>query len=243
MYKAANALSGLKRLLPQTRRHLDISGSYFRNWSRVAERVRALPLTPKIARAFVAYACGRGLPQFGAAVLVGFLGLLRVRELNSLRYSQLCFASWCVYIMFADSKGAQLKGSPERVRVKDAHVVSFLKSRSGRHAGGAAPNALRLPTHHNCGSSTCQRLGHRCSMASAGLFRDCERSSPAHQYCDSSAHTWPEHQHTQGLPSGHTANHMPHMSRTPGLEAERAGEAKHRRFRRGECAMRHAYTL
>ena len=37
MYKAANALSGMKKFMPQTRRCLEVSAAYYGNWSKVTK--------------------------------------------------------------------------------------------------------------------------------------------------------------------------------------------------------------
>ena len=52
LYRAANALSGMKKFMPQTRRSLEVSAAYYGNWSKITKRVRALPLAPHWAKAF-----------------------------------------------------------------------------------------------------------------------------------------------------------------------------------------------
>ena len=52
MYKAANALCGFKRLLPQCRKKLELSSAYYKNWSKTAPRKQALPLKEEWVLAF-----------------------------------------------------------------------------------------------------------------------------------------------------------------------------------------------
>lgn len=87
MYKAANVLSGFKRLHPQCKRFLEVSGLYFKNWVRTTPRTRALPLKGEWVKAFFAFASASKRPWLGLLVVLGFLGLLRANELTSLQFS------------------------------------------------------------------------------------------------------------------------------------------------------------
>ena len=130
MYKAANALSGLRRAIPQARRRLEVSGQYYKNWVRVTVRTRAIPLKSEWVRAFATHAFLKGEPDLAILLLTGFLGLLRVSELTSLTYAQIlpCTPGG-FYLCFPNSKGAQLKGSPEQVRIKNVAVSAVLLKR------------------------------------------------------------------------------------------------------------------
>lgn len=135
LYRAANALSGLKKFVPQTRRSLEVSAAYYSNWCKVTKRARALPLAPQWAKAFVSYAYLTRQPEMGLLVLTGFLGLFRVGDLLSLECGQLLpVASNCLYVSFEESKGAQRKGAPERVRLQDLNLIRILSARKSRRS-------------------------------------------------------------------------------------------------------------
>ena len=132
MYKAANTLSGFKRLLPQCRRYLEVSGLFYKNWARATPRTRALPLKGERVKAFCSFASASKRPNVGILVVLGFLGLLRVNELTSLQFSQLTFVnSELCYIVLVDSKGAKLSGNPENVATNDICVIAILKAWAG----------------------------------------------------------------------------------------------------------------
>lgn len=96
LYKAANVLSGMKRLLPQARKLLEISGLYYKSWVRVTPRKRALPIKAEWVKAFGSYALAQKRPLFGLLAVFGFLGLFRASELCSLTFPQLRFVSGSV---------------------------------------------------------------------------------------------------------------------------------------------------
>lgn len=132
MYKAANVLSGFKRLMPQCRRSLEISALYYNNWAKTTPRKRALPLKPEWVKAFGVYAAVVKQPLLGLLAVLGFLGLFRVTELLELRSFQLTFVSESsLLFIFSDSKGAKLKGCPETIRIRDVQLIRALKVRAG----------------------------------------------------------------------------------------------------------------
>ncbi len=47
---AQDCISGLKRLFPRCRRHLETATLYYNNWSKATLRVKALPFTPNMVR-------------------------------------------------------------------------------------------------------------------------------------------------------------------------------------------------
>ena len=128
MHWAADALSGFKRLLPSSKRHLDISSSYIRFWGKSVPRQRALPLTPELCKGIAAVAIARQKPRLGLAFILAFLGLLRVSEVLNIRAKHILFLHVeLVHLVVADSKGAKRKGCPEAVQVRDRAVVAALK--------------------------------------------------------------------------------------------------------------------
>ena len=84
MYKAANTLSGFKRLLPPCKGCLRVSGLYFKSWVRTTPHTRALPLKGEWVKAFCSFVSASKRPQVGLFVVLGVLSLLRVNELRSL---------------------------------------------------------------------------------------------------------------------------------------------------------------
>ena len=69
MYKAANALSGFKRLMPQCRKSLEVSSLYYSNWAKSVPRRRALPLKADWVRVFGSFAQVHGQPELGVLVV------------------------------------------------------------------------------------------------------------------------------------------------------------------------------
>ena len=135
VYKAASALSGLKRLLPQCRRSMDASSLYFKNWVKSVPKTRALPLKADWVRAFVAFSHVQQEPLMGLLLVLGFLGLFRVSEVLDLHFSQLTFVSErLMHVVLVSSKGAKLNGSPELVKMSDKAVSVVLKSRASKAA-------------------------------------------------------------------------------------------------------------
>jgi integrase len=74
----------------------------------------------------------QGRPRMGVLFILGFLGLMRVSELISLRANQLSFYVGKCHVALPDSKGAKLKGSAEIVVVRDAGLIAVLFSWYGR---------------------------------------------------------------------------------------------------------------
>ena len=68
-------------------------------------------------------------PKFGAAFLLAFLGLLRVSVLLQLRGAHFKFISKeLLRLVLVNTKGAQLKGSPEVVQIVDLVLIAALTS-------------------------------------------------------------------------------------------------------------------
>jgi integrase len=125
---AGDFLSGIKRLFPRCRRHLETTGLYYKNWVKAVHRVRAFPFSPELARGVAAMALLDKQPLFAAAVLLCFVGLLRVGEVTQLKAGQIkCLSNSVALISLPDSKGAQRKGSSESVLIREALLVQVLK--------------------------------------------------------------------------------------------------------------------
>ena len=80
LHYAGDCLSGMKRLFPHTRKHLDTAGLYYKNWVKVTKRRKALPLSSELVRAMAAHAVGKGEVRFAVCLLLAFVGLLRTGE-------------------------------------------------------------------------------------------------------------------------------------------------------------------
>lgn len=127
MYKAANVLSGFKRLFPKYRKALEMSSLYFQNWSKTVPRKRALPLKPDWVKIFATYAYTQGHLRMGLMFVVGCLGLFRIEELLHLKLAQLSLLSnKLLYVVIPDSKGAKLKGQAENISIKDVQIIAAL---------------------------------------------------------------------------------------------------------------------
>jgi hypothetical protein len=61
---ATDCISGLKRLFPRCRRHLDTASLYHANWVKATKRVKALPLTPELVRGIAAFSLVQGNADF-----------------------------------------------------------------------------------------------------------------------------------------------------------------------------------
>jgi integrase len=129
---AGDFISGLKRLFPSCRRHLETTSLYYRNWVKATVRVRALPMSQELIRGMAAMAIIDKRPRFAAALLIGFCGLLRVGEITQLESHQVKILSAHLAIIFLpDSKGAKLKGHSESILIRDNTLVSILQNLQG----------------------------------------------------------------------------------------------------------------
>ena len=130
MYKAADALSGLKRYYPQCRKHLDVSHAFYSYWAKSVPRRRAFPLPPSWVQGMAAVAFREDKPVIGLLFLCAFLGLFRVGELLTLTAGQVHrLRPNLLHVSLPNSKGAQLKGSPEVVQLRDMSVIRLLTQR------------------------------------------------------------------------------------------------------------------
>ena len=125
---ANDLVSGLKRFIPKTRRHLPIASGFARYWGRSIRRSRALPISSELLTSMAAIACLQCRHRLCAALMVGFLGLLRSGEIVTLQVRQIQFVGGGsqIIIFLPDSKGAKRSGQTEHVFIKDPVVVRFV---------------------------------------------------------------------------------------------------------------------
>ena len=124
MHYAADALSGFKRLLPACKRHLDVSGLYYKNWVKSICRERAWPIPPDLVQGMAAAALVQQKARLAISILLCFLGLLRVSELLTLTVSDFSFLQPnLLHVTLRESKGSKRKGAPEAVQVKDIQLI------------------------------------------------------------------------------------------------------------------------
>jgi integrase len=126
---ATDCISGLKRLFPRCRRHLDTASLYHSNWVKATRRVKALPLTPELVRGVAAFSMVQGNTDFALTILIMFAGLLRIGETLQLRLGHFnCLRDNCCIISLWESKGAKRTGEPEVVFLRDRSLIRVIQS-------------------------------------------------------------------------------------------------------------------
>ena len=80
---ASDFICGLKRLYPNSKRNLETTSSYLRNWQKATVRTRAMPVTLEVVQAMATVSYIRKRPEMAQALLLAFAGLLRVSEIIS----------------------------------------------------------------------------------------------------------------------------------------------------------------
>ena len=120
-------VSGLKRLYPRCRRHLEISSSFMRNWTKALHRNRALPLPKDLLLAMAAAALLKGKPRLSLALLIGFLGLLRTGEILALNKAMLSVHGdgSLLVITLPETKSGHRRGECEHVLIYDKAIIQF----------------------------------------------------------------------------------------------------------------------
>ena len=117
----------------------------------------------------------------GLVVLTGFLGLFRVGDLLALEFSQILPVNDnCLYISFEDSKVAQRKGAPERVRLQDTNLVRILAARKAMAATGDRV----FPTSYAAVSAFLKQAGDFFELPAARLTSHCMRRGGATWHFD-----------------------------------------------------------
>ena len=126
---AGDLISGLSRFVPAARLHLSTTRLFFRNWTRTLTRVRAIPASAKIVRAFAGVALGMRRIDLMALFLAGFFGVLRTAEIFSLTAGQLVFGPGCrsVLLRLPQTKTTGRRNAPEHVLIQDPCVAAALK--------------------------------------------------------------------------------------------------------------------
>ena len=120
-------VSGLKRLYPRCRRHLEISSSFMRSWAKALHRNRALPLPKDLLLAMAAAALLKNRPRLAFALLVGFLGLLRTGEILSLKKDMLSIhgEGSLLVVTLPETKSGRRRGECEHVLIYDKSIIQF----------------------------------------------------------------------------------------------------------------------
>ena len=136
MYWAGDFCSGMKRLYTKGRKAAVTADRYYKYWSKAKLVRRAFPISADLVRGMATYLLIKGRPRMALAFLLAFLGLWRMGEITALRMRQIAVLNaGLVLITFSgsESKGAQRKGEPETVPIRDGSVIAaliFLKSRT-----------------------------------------------------------------------------------------------------------------
>jgi integrase len=126
---ATDCISGLKRLFPRCRRHLDTASLYLSFWTKATKRVKALPLTPELVRGMATVSIIKGNASFAVALLIMFAGCLRIGETLQLKLSHFnCLRNNCCIISLWFSKGSQRTGQPEVVFIRDPSLIRMIRS-------------------------------------------------------------------------------------------------------------------
>lgn len=126
---AGDFLSGIRRFLPFARRYTETAGLYFRNWRRSISFRQAVPLPPNALFGIAGCLVGTGRLRLGAALLIGFAGLLRTTELLTLTKEQIVFTrnNRCAVLSLPDSKGAKRKNAAGHVMLSDPQIILLLR--------------------------------------------------------------------------------------------------------------------
>jgi integrase len=128
MYLGTNCIAGFKKFHPRCKRHIDTACTWLNNWAKIASKVQAMPLHPKLVKAFVSFGLLRREPEFALAIYVGFLALLRGCEILNLRLDD-CQPRGQnqMALILRDTKGAKLRGVPfETVMIKDRFAIKMI---------------------------------------------------------------------------------------------------------------------
>ena len=127
LHYAGDCLSGMKRLFPHTRKHLDTAGLYYKNWVKVTKRRKTLPLSSELVRAMAAYAVGKGEVRFAVCLLLAFVGLLRTGEVVSLEMRHLnILGPELLVVALGDTKTGKRSGHVEKVLIKDKFIIECI---------------------------------------------------------------------------------------------------------------------
>jgi hypothetical protein len=125
---ATDCISGLKRLFPRCRRHLDTAALYLSYWTKATKRVKALPLTPELVRGMAAVSLIKRNTSFAVTILIMFAGCLRIGETLQLKLSHFnCLRDNFCIVSLWDSKGSQRTGQPEVVFLRDPSLVRIIR--------------------------------------------------------------------------------------------------------------------
>ena len=142
--KAVEFLSAVARLLPRARRGIPTTAFLVSNWRRTVTRNRALPFPEDMVRGLAGLALARGRWDYGLAVLVGFMGLLRPAELFALTAEDVVFqprAPQTMVLILRDTKSGRRNNTDEKVVIEDLYIAVGLRA----HVAGRAPEERLFP--------------------------------------------------------------------------------------------------
>ena len=144
---SGHLISGLTKFIPRLRSCLPTSRAYFRNWQRVQNRSRAVPVAWDVLRAMAASAFLCGQKGLGISLLLGFLLFLRTNELVSLKWSDIKVFenSSAVIVALEDTKTSQAKNALESLIIRDFTLARLIQRESCFHAPDSAVCGL-LPS-------------------------------------------------------------------------------------------------
>ena len=128
LYLGTTCIAGFKKFQPRCKRHIDTACTWLGNWAKIASKVQAMPLHPKLVKAFMAYGMLRKDPDFTVALYVGFLALLRGCEIANLMLVD-CQerGPGQMTLVLRGTKGARIRGVPfETVVIKDPDAIKML---------------------------------------------------------------------------------------------------------------------
>ena len=112
---------------------------YYDIWVEVTFRVKAMPMSPLLVKAFAVYGLMTGRPDFGLSVLIAFVGLLRTKDLIRLEMDDCNILGpelMCLTLRLTEDelkKGG--KPHPETVLIRDPRIIQAI---TRRKAAGAS---------------------------------------------------------------------------------------------------------
>ncbi len=143
-------VAGVQHFVPNARRHLEMSWTLVRAWSRLEPPVRAVPLSCTLVLAMAAWACERAWDDVATLLLVGFEAMLRTGELFSLRSTDVMFTERGAVLRLEATKVGVRQGRAEMVQLHCPLVLGLLHSRVHTLAAGERLSARTAPQLRAC---------------------------------------------------------------------------------------------
>ena len=122
---AASFMSGIKRFVPNVRRHMETAALYIRNWGSSIDRVRAFPYTVDMVQCMATLLALEKKYHMAILVLMAFSGLFRLGELFKLQVKQVEIISetFCIVSLI----GTKARRGAVTVVLSDRTVITLLK--------------------------------------------------------------------------------------------------------------------